>query len=140
MNQEYKNLRVTSLTPEMHARTCNYWYTVTDSAYAHVAFETRNGLMHWLVERGLELEGELPKHGTYGSVAVIGSYRARMHGSYDQFFALASICDTKVMSNGDYTMARITRDGDGILTVHTLNPNCRFRPVYDYSVTAKEMR
>lgn len=36
---------------------------------------------------------------------------------------------------GQYTLAIITIDPDGLRTVHTLNPNCRDRPVFDWAAS-----
>jgi hypothetical protein len=51
--------------------------------------------------------------------------------SYDEFYALDGE-RSRDLSNGDWTLAIITKDEQGIKTVHTLNPNCRDRPVFDY--------
>ena len=37
---------------------------------------------------------------------------------------------TATLSNGDYTVARITEEA-GVCTVHTLNPNVKTRVVFD---------
>ena len=121
------------LTPEQHERTCNYWYTVTTfGSTPHTAFTRRQALLNWLQERGLELSSELPEvRGTFASQRIIGTYRTETHLSYDEFFALKGE-RTRDLSNGDYTLAIITTGEDGIKTVHTLNPNCHDRPVFDY--------
>lgn len=51
--QTYDKLTVISLTPEQHARTCNYWYVV--------AFTHKHHLMMWLEDRGLTLTQPLPE-------------------------------------------------------------------------------
>jgi hypothetical protein len=134
MKQKYSKLAAISLTPEGHARTCNYWYLVQHSWGPHTAFTTRRGLDRWLEERGLRLAGELAHNAVHSEVMIEGEYASEMHHSYDQFYALENvILETKDLSNGDWTLARITRDENGIRTVHTLNPNCRHRPVFDYN-------
>lgn len=130
--QTYSNLSVCSLDPEQHARTCNYWYTVRNEPYAHTAFNKRSSLMRWLEERGLELVQDLPEQGTHSYQRIEGQYRTAMHMSYDEFYALDGL-RTRALSNGQWTMAVVTTDEEGIRTVHTLNPNCKDRPVYDYS-------
>lgn len=99
---------------------------------AHTAFTTRNALEQWLSERGLKMTAELPAHGECSTQHLEGEYSTEMHGSYDAFYALPAIFETKTLSNGDYTLARVTEDESGHRTVHTLNPNCHHRPVFDY--------
>lgn len=142
MRQVYNKLTVTSLTPEQHQRTCNYWYVVQHSWGPHTAFTTRTGLNRWLSERGLEIEQEsLANNGVHSTVQVKGEYATEMHSSYDKFFGLANVVlETKDLSNGDYTLARITQDENGVRTVHTLNPNCRHRPTFDYNRCREEFK
>lgn len=146
----YGDLQATSLTSEFHQRTCGYWFTVTARAMAHTAFGTRASLDRWLSERGLSLENDLPEAGTFGTSRVIGEYIAESHGEFlsddprdgmgeGDFYSLPAIAETMALSNGAYTLARITED-DGIRTIHTLNPNVRTRVVYDYREAAKLMR
>ena len=62
MHGKFTNLKLCCLAPEQHARTCNYWYTITSGwGTPHTAFETERGLRRWLRERGLEIDGELTK-------------------------------------------------------------------------------
>ena len=129
-----KGLTVICADERIHANTCDYWYLVKDRGTAHTAFNRRESLTQWLKDRGLSLDGELSEHGTFKVVHVIGNYRNVMHWSYDQFFGMANPHNivTRALSNGQYTMAIITTDTDGMRTVHTMNPNCKYRPVYDY--------
>lgn len=137
----YDNLTVIAFDERLHARSCNYWYAVQNNHAAHTAFETRAGLLRWLSDRGLSVnEAELPVAPAWGWVNVTGKYVAAHHLSYDAFYALPAIMETKVMSNGDYTLGRITADADGVRTVHELNVNCKHRPVFDYRATALEVR
>lgn len=129
---KYSDLWVCSLTPEQHRKTCGYWYTVIDRHMAHTAFARRESLMQWLEERGLSLTEPLPEHGTHGAQRIKGEYVCQLEGSYDAFYALPAIIETRTLDNGSYTMARIT-ETDGIRTVHVLNCNNRHRPKYDYA-------
>lgn len=140
MTETYTGLRVSVLTHGMHAKTCGYWYTVFAHATAHTAFETYNGLCRFLTERGLSLKSDLPPTGTYGNVGIIGIYRRKSHMDYNEFYGLNAILDTKTMDNGDYTLARITEDAEGVRTVHVMNCNAHYRTIYNYSDAAKEMR
>jgi hypothetical protein len=126
------NMWLFALTPEMNARTCNYWYTVTTYGSTPLtAFRTRTAALRWLALRGLAIEGELPQPGTHGVFRVTGSYRESMHWDYGAFFTLEGV-DIKLASNGEYTLGIVTTDPDGLRTVHTLNPNCRRRPVFPW--------
>lgn len=129
----YSNLWLISITPEQHAKTCGYWYLVQNDHSAHTAFKRRDALLRWLAERGLEMTGELPAQGEHSTQKLKGQYETRMHGSYDEFYALQGR-KTRVMSNGEYTLGVITDDGT-MKTVHSLNPNCRERPKFDYFAT-----
>ena len=40
---------------------------------------------------------------------------------------------TRTLSIGEYTLGILSRDTDGVVTGHHLNPNCRHRPVFDYA-------
>lgn len=139
--REYDNLRATSLTREMHERTCGYWFTVTSGATAHTAFRTRAELDTWLAERGLTLaplgwawETESGRHvslplqdaGKFSTVAITGSYRASMDRDAERFNAIAPLLETRVMDNGEWTPAKIT-EADGVRTVHYMNVNYRER-------------
>jgi hypothetical protein len=53
--------------------------------------------------------------------------------SYDDFYDLPAIIETRTLSNGRYTLARITEEEDGIRTVHTMNCNCKHRHEYDHT-------
>lgn len=130
---DYKGtLCLYSLTAEQRARTCQYWFTVTDGSTAHTAFRTLPALLRWLDLRGLKLSGDVPVTGVFSVQNIIGSYRNEMHMSYDDFYALHGE-RIRVMSNGDYTLGIVTVDPDGLRTVHTLNPNCHDRVTYPHS-------
>lgn len=126
----YDRLHVCRLTPEQHARTCGYWYTVQSRCTAHTAFATRAGLDRWLSERGLTLTNELPAEGDW--CEIIGSYRTDSHLCHASALDLFTGLRTRTLSNGDYVEAVITTDEDGLRTVHTLNPNVRNRFTFDY--------
>jgi hypothetical protein len=149
--QVYASLWATSLTPEFHEKTCDYWFTVTNGSTAHTAFATRAGLNRWLAERGLALENNLPDAGTFGTTRVTGEYRTLSHGEFisrDYRDGMGEgdwpppnpVLATAAMSNGNYTLALITEDEDGIRTVHTLNPNVKTRLIFDRRTTDALMR
>ena len=137
---EHSRKQVTALTPEQHEKTCNYWYTVTSGATAHTAFTTKAGLMRWLDERGLTLDGELPEtRGEWANTDVAGEYLTTSHGEFssteehpyrmvedDAWHQIAPVVTTWGMSNGRYTVAKISED-NGVRTVHILNPNVKSR-------------
>jgi hypothetical protein len=148
--QVYDKLQAWVLTPESHARTCGFWFTVTNGSMAHTAFATRAGLDRWLRERGLSLENDLPEAETFGTARITGQYRTESHGEFlsddyhdgmgeGDFYSLCPIVITAAMSNGDYTLALITEE-EGVRTVHTLNPNVRTRFVFDRKKTDELMR
>ncbi len=131
------NFWLITLDEQGNKRTCNYWYLIqTGGGTAHKAFTQRSSLLKWAEERGISIPEVLPEHGTFSTHRIDGTYREEMHMSYDKFFALDGT-RTRTLSNGDYTLAIITDDADGIKTVHTLNPNCHDRPVFDYTESRK---
>jgi hypothetical protein len=130
MKTTYSNLSLATLDKKGHDKTCGYWYLVTEGARSYTAFPTRTGLMNWLQERGLLLTEELPEHGEASYQRIAGSHTTMMHGDIQEFYDLDGE-PTRIVSNGDYTLAIIT-DDSGHKTVHYLNPNCE-RPKYDYA-------
>jgi hypothetical protein len=139
MIETFSNLLLCTTEPEQRKRT-PYRYIVTDDTFAHTAFYTRAGLLLWLSERGLLLTSTLPPDDTWSVQRIIGTYRREMHWSRDDdgvdaalaFDALAPVLVTRALSNGEYVVAKVTRDADGLRTVHTLNPNVRVRVTFDY--------
>lgn len=133
MKQEHKNLTVCKLTPEQHERTCGYWYVVTSGAMPHTAFATRAGLNRYMRERGLELAKSLSDVRDEHDVSPInGFYRTESHLYDSDSFESIPGERTRTMSNGDYVVGILEHGADGVVTVHTLNPNVRTRKVFDY--------
>ena len=130
----YDRFSLCCLDKEGNERTRNYyWYTVlAHGSIAHTAFRKRSSLMRWAEERCLIIIGELPEHGTHAVHRIAGTYRTALYMDRDAFDReTAGGLRTRDMSNGDWTLAIITTDGDGIRTVHTLNPNVLDRPVFN---------
>jgi hypothetical protein len=139
MKTQYKALWLTVYDKEMHDKSCSYWYAVTEASLGHTAFRTKQGLMRFLQERNLKLSEPLTGRGVYSSQKLIGGYCEEMHLDEKEFYSLSHVLMTKALSNGDYTLALITEDQDGLRTVHTLNPNVKTRPVFDYFISNDEM-
>lgn len=133
MPRTYSNLTLATLDSDGNARTCNYWYLVRADGLPHTAFNRRASLVAWLERLGLTLSADMPPHGVHSYQEIRGTYRTEMHGSYDSFYALQSIEDVPTLSNGDWTLGRVTRDADGLRTLHTLAPACRHRPVFNHA-------
>lgn len=129
----YSNLYLITLDSEQHGRTCNYWYLVRAHGHTpHTSFTERRHLLAWMEDRGLALTAEMPEHGEWSGQNLSGRYNKRMHWDYSTF-AHVEGKHTRTLSNGEYTLGILTRDADGIVTEHYLNPNCRLRPVFDYT-------
>lgn len=126
-------ITICALTPEMHARTCSYWYTLLSRSTSETAFRTDAALHGWLALTGLDLGGVLPPKGKHAVFQPEGSYRTEMHGEYCGFFELDAVAEIRTLSNGEYTLGLVTRDYDGVRTIHTLNPNLRRRPSFPYA-------
>lgn len=120
-----------SLTREQHDRTCGYWYTVQSHGTALTAFRTRAAFLQWLANRELAVEADIPEHGEFAHGCIGGEYREAMHLSYEEFYAVNGYRGRE-LSNSQYTLAIYAHDDDGLVTVHTLNPNCADRPIFDH--------
>ena len=133
MREIHSNMRVAALTPEMKARTCGYWYTVTDGhRLPHTAFRTHAALDAWLNALGLALDGKLPdEYGEPACVKITGSYVREMSLCDSAEWALVPGDPLPVLSNGRYTTGKLaTVDGVRVLSVP--NPNCAWRDELDY--------
>lgn len=135
--QTFTGLSLCQLTPEQHAQTCNYWFTIqTYGATAHTAFTTREQLMQWLEERGIELTAPLVDHGKHSYQRLTGTYKRASYMSYDKFYALPAIRIIKVMDNGSDTLGLLTEEADGTRVINHLNCNCKYRIEYDWRTGA----
>jgi len=135
MIQQYNNLTLITLDEKGHGKTCNYWYLIQEGHSSYTAFTYRASLERWLHDRGLKLSEPLPEHGVHSYQKISGGFNESMHMSYDDFYNLNTFMESKAMSNGDWTLSRLTADETGRVTVHTLNPNCRHRPQFDHKET-----
>lgn len=131
MAQTYSSLWLSGLTPEQKAKTCGYWYTISERAMAHTAFRTKEALVQFLDLVGIPLPLELPETGEHFSARLVGSYRTAMHWDQAELDALDGY-RTRALSNGQWTQAVITTDPDGLRTIHTVNVNVD-RINYDWS-------
>lgn len=130
MKRTIGNLRAHRLTEGQRSQTCGYWFTVTSNSMAYIAFDTAEGLGRWMWERGLTIEKELAEP---GGCRIHGEYREESHLTENphEVEEMEGL-HTRTLSNGQYVVAVITTDDDGIRTVHTLNPNVRGRKVFNH--------
>lgn len=133
--ETYEQLHLACLDPEFHRRTVGYWYTITSRAMSHVAFRTAEELKDWLKERGLKLTSSLPRErGTPKNIFIEGSYRRASYMDVEAFKAIRPLLKVAEMSNGQYTLGKVTKDQNGVRTVHYLNPNVAKRVMFPYEV------
>lgn len=131
----FDNLHLACLTPEWHAKTCGYWYTVTTHSTPLTAFRTRAALEAWLDRMDLALDGDLPEHGTHALRNIAGAFRRSSHMSPETFDAIEGrrvLC----LDNGRYTLGKITYDADGARTLHHLNCNAP-RQEFDHALARR---
>jgi len=126
----YDDLWVSRFTELQRKNNCGYWFTVTSHGMAHTAFDTIDGLHRWASERGITIERELMEP---GHCRITGQYRKASHlcGDPSEVEQMEGL-HTRDLSNGDYVVAVITTDTDGVRTVHTLNPNVRGRKTFNH--------
>ena len=136
MMYKYDNMYANHLTEEQHARTCNYWYTVTTGSMAHVAFNQKDSLLRWMFERGLTFETPMPEtQAEYWTGKINGYYwdNCEMFAPATWHNLSGVLAEIVVMSNGDWTDGKITRHPNGALVVNYANPNCKWRKVHNYA-------
>jgi hypothetical protein len=126
----YRNLWLTSLTPEQHERTCDYWYTITQAGTPHTAFRTREALFRWLARRGLTMTADLAPHGKHSTQRLSGEYEKRSHMNAADMPRNWIEPPFLAMDNGQYTEAVATFE-NGRRVIHTMNCNAA-RPVFDH--------
>lgn len=132
MRQQYKNLWITSLTPEQKAGTCGYWYTVTDNFTALTAFETRKAAVTWLTSLNLKIDGELPPEGTFGTFEVKGSFVWNCVLCDEEMFDLLPGIPVAVLENARYKVGKIEIDESGQRIIHVPNPNNKWIKELNY--------
>jgi hypothetical protein len=124
------------LTEEQRLKTCGYWYTVTEKALPHTAFCNAWALRRWLWERGLRLTEPLPeKRGDPACMRIDGAYSSSLADcTPEEWAGVAPVLGRGVgLQNGDYVETVFTSELDGTVREWKLNPNCKWRKVYDYS-------
>ena len=136
MRTKYDNLRINSLTPEQKARTCGYWYTVTNNNTAHTAFQTREAALSWLRSLGLKIAEELAPEGEFQSQKIEGCYiRATIMTDKEGWEALPGI-PTAALENGGYRPAKLDCVGN-VKILYACNANNKWAKIYDYSLCRK---
>lgn len=93
-------------------------------------------------ERGLKLASPIDDERTDNTShsAIIGKYRTESHLHDADLFDSFPGPRTRTLSNGDWVEAILTTEDDGIVTVHTLNPNVRTRKTFDYRESSAMMK
>jgi hypothetical protein len=140
--QKHDDMHACHLDERQHARTCGYWYTVTEGAMSHVAFATRAGLDRWMHERGLVFADPMPANREdFWTGKIIGHYyrNCELYSQDDWANLPGVLVETWEVNNGDYTEAKITRHPDGSMIVNLVNCNCKWRKVADYSTMRAKM-
>ncbi len=134
MNRTYENLTLAALTPEQHANTCGYWYTVTDGATPHTAFRTKEAAISWLRALGLSIDDELPKtRGEHAVRRIRGRYRREMVICSAETFAELPGMPVALLSNGSYTTGKLHTDIKKAMRVlYEPSPNCAWRDKHDH--------
>lgn len=119
----YNNLRLITLNKEQRELHCDYWYLIHSDNYSHTAFRTRQELSDWLEKRNLALTQPLMPEGNWSVQPIAGSYYHDCMRSEEEFNKMDCLFATRHMSNGHWTIAKVTEDEYGIRTFHYLNPN-----------------
>ena len=133
---KYSKLRIAALDQRLHANTCGYWYTVTDSGTAHTAFRTRVAALAWLAALGLSIEGELEQVGTHGTHVIIGEYRRECVMCSEESFADLPGLPVAVLENGSFRSGKLT-EIDGLRVLYSSNANNKWDTPSDYKMCSK---
>jgi hypothetical protein len=118
----YSNLYL-HITPSLEPE---HWYTITEGAISHTAFNYMDDVDLWLARRGLD-RGVTRSADT---LPIVGSYSTKIHTDTTEFFALEGVVG-RIMDNANYTMSIDTIDGQGHVTIHFLSVNVKNRPIYN---------
>lgn len=130
MKWTYKKLHVCRLSREGRARTCGYWYVVTEGTMAHTAFRTRKSLEQWLTRFGLKLTRELTAGD--GGCYIEGTYSRAYEDANRTALDARKGLRIRLVDNGEYTTGVIQEDETGHRTVYLLGPNTD-REIHPYA-------
>lgn len=120
-----------SLTSAFYSKIDPYWYQVKANGLSHRQFVRRDSLTDWLKYRGLSLTVPLIDEGFYTTQRLKGTYQTIMHKNINEFDNLPDVIRiTKVISKGQYTLAKITKFNN-IFQVHFVSPDIK-RKIFDY--------
>ncbi len=128
----YSNLWLyQSLTTSFRSVIDPYWYQVKTSGANHRQFVRRGALIQWLLTRELALTQPLIDEGFYTTQRLRGTYQTVSHNDISVFNDLPNvIATTKVISKGQYTLAKIIKQYN-IIQIHFADPNTK-RQIFDY--------
>lgn len=130
----YRELRLCCMDEWAHNGSCGYWYSVTAQCMPHIAFRTKEQLLHWLDICGLTLPEPLPEErGTWRTMPVIGEYRKASYLGAPQvraFEKIVPMLEIGLLDNAQYTLGKVTQDDDGLRTIHYLNCNEHSRVIF----------
>lgn len=125
---EFPSLYMQCLTAELREHTAGYWYTITSAATATTAFRSREELMEWADDLGLEFASTVPDPNPENAVgiAIGGLYRRASHMDVATWQALSDVVLYRPeIDNAEHTVGAVTVDPDGHRTVHLINVNSR---------------
>ncbi len=126
---------------EQLKRRRGHWYAIQSQTHSHVAFTTCDELTLWLEERAITLTQGIPERGTFSYQMLIGAYKTCHWRCLDGFDSLKSHAqETRVLTNGTYTLGLITKDDAGITVVNSLDPTVPGRKIFDIQESASRYR
>lgn len=110
---------------------CGYSYVVQSRSMALTAFRTNSAFMAWVTAFGLGLESVAEPSDTVQTRFIPGQYRERAWFDAEKFAAINGrrgakrhhLQRVRWLSNGQYTLGKITTDPDGVRVVNYMNPN-----------------
>jgi hypothetical protein len=110
-----------------------YNYFVSQGAYNHTAFGTKEEFVGWLDSRGLSID-RIPEIGSQSGSKINGLYVE--HSCYGVLPNDKDGSLIRKLSNGDYTKAVAKKENDGLVHIYYHNPNEKKHIVkYDYFET-----
>ena len=129
--QTRENLSIRAWSEADRRCSHGYKYTVQSGSSPLTAFRSRDSVVLWLRERNLTCD--IPQEGEFSKIK--GSFQTNLVMWSKEEWDACKYIDTGIgLSNGDYTDIKFTLE-NWIIVENIVNPNCKWREIYDYKMS-----